>query len=114
MITCPNCKKSGVNLVDRDEEKGTIKYQCQYCKWTEVGFITQPNTVDVDDGDGNMILMIPENAGLGTKKLSPAGNSQHVFIDRRMMDAAGVEIGDLIHVLIWVVAPKRSKEERRS
>ena len=106
MITCPNCKKSGVDLVDRDEEKGTLKYQCRYCKWTEIGFIIQPNTVDVDDGYGKMVLMIPESAGVGTKKLAPIGNSQHVIIDRRMMNAAGVKIGDLIHVLIWRVTSK--------
>lgn len=54
--------------------------------------------------------MIPENSGLSTKRLSPVGNSQHVYIDRIMMDAAGVEIGDLIHILIWRVASKHSKD----
>lgn len=56
------------------------------------------------------MLVIPENAGLGTKMLAPIGNSQHVIIDQRMMDAAGVEIGDLIHVLVWKVASKQSIE----
>ncbi len=110
MIMCPNCKKSGVDLIDRDEEKGTLKYQCCYCDWTEMGFITHPNTMDADYGDNRMILMIPENSGLGTKKLAPIGNSQHVIIDRRMMNAAGVKIGDLIHVVIWKSISKYSKE----
>ena len=109
MIICPNCKESGVDLIDRDEEKGILKYQCQYCNWTEVGFIDQPNTIDGDDGDEKMILMIPENAGLGTKKLAPIGNSQHVIIDRRMMNAAGIKVGDLIHILVWKITSKLSK-----
>lgn len=100
MITCPNCKKSGVDLVHRDEEKGTLKYRCQFCKWTETGFITRPNIIDGNEC-GKTILMIPESIGMGTRRLASVGNSQHVYIDQKMMDAAGVEIGDLIYVLIW-------------
>jgi len=68
------------------------------------------NATTVEDENGEIILVIPENSGLGTKKLAPIGNSQHVIIDRKMMEAAGVEIGDLIHVLIWGTDSKRSKE----
>lgn len=110
MIICPNCKKSGVNLIDRDEGKGTLKYQCCYCDWTEMGFITHPNITDSDYGDNRMILMIPESAGIGTKRLSPIGTSQHIIIDRKMMDAGGVEIGDLVHVVIWKSISKYLKE----
>lgn len=106
MITCPNCKKSGVDLVHRDEEKGTLKYRCRFCKWTETAFITRPNITGEDHGDGRIMLMIPENIGMCTKRLSPIGTSQHIIIDRKMMEAAGVEIGDLIHVLIWRVVSK--------
>ena len=114
MITCPKCNKLGVDLVDRDEEKGTLKYQCRYCNWTEVGFITHPNTIDVDDGDGKMILMIPRNIGIGDKKLVAVGNSQYVIIDRKMMESAGIEIGDVVHVLIWRVDFQTIEGERRS
>lgn len=110
MIICPNCKKSGVDLIDRDEEKGTLKYQCCYCDWTETGFITHPNITDADYGDNRMIFMIPESAGIGTKRLSPMGNSQHIIIDRKMMDAGGFEIGDLVHVVIWKSISKYLKE----
>lgn len=68
------------------------------------------NATTVEDENGKIILVIPENSGLGTKKLAPIGNSQHVIIDRKMMDAAGVEIGDLVYVLVWSVDSKRPKE----
>lgn len=68
------------------------------------------NTTTVEDEGGKIILVIPENSGLGTKKLAPIGNSQHVIIDRKMMEAAGVETGDLIHILIWSVDSKQPKE----
>ncbi len=103
MIKCPNCKKSGVDLVHRNEEKGTLKYRCRFCKWTETAFIARPNVRGEDHGDGRIMLMIPENIGMCTKKLVAVGNSQYVIIDRKMMEAAGVEIGDLVHVLIWSV-----------
>lgn len=107
MIMCPKCNKFSVVIIDRDEEKGTLRYQCSYCKWVETRPINQP--IKCREWR-KMILAIPEGAGLGTKRLSPIGNSQHVIIDRRMMDSAGVELGDLIHVLIWKSLSKQSKE----
>lgn len=115
MIICPECGKSGIDIVDSNQAEGTLKYQCCYCNWTGMMPIPQPiiitkDTTGARDRD-TRLLAIPENSGLGTKRLSPAGNSQHVFIDRRMMDAAGVKTGDLIHVLIWRIASKWSEVE---
>lgn len=114
MIMCPKCNKFSVDIIDRDEEKGTLRYQCSYCKWVETRPINQPiittkDIISAEDGE-KMILAIPEGAGLGTKRLSPIGTSQHIIIDRKMMDAARVELGDLIHVLIWKSLSKQSKE----
>ena len=114
MIMCPKCNKFSVELIDRNEKKGTLRYQCHYCKWVETRPIDQPiitikDIIDAGDGD-KTILALPEDIGLGTKRLSPIGTSQHVIIDRRMMESAGVELGDLIHVLIWKSISKSSKE----
>lgn len=116
MDPCPECNKIGVDVVHRDEENSTLTYKCCYCNWTETRSTDQPiittkDTIEITTGeDDRMILVIPENVGLGTKKIAPIGNSHHVIIDQRMMNASGVKSGDLVHVLIWRADPKQPKK----
>ena len=61
-----------------------------------------------DDGD-SIDLAIPTKSrpAIGVKRVSAHGNSQHIIIDRTMMEAGELDIGDIVYVYILKVESER-------
>jgi len=55
--------------------------------------------------DPKIDLAIPTRSrpAIGVKRVSAHGNSQHIIIDRTMMEAGELDIGDIVYVYILKV-----------
>lgn len=100
---CPDCQSTEFEITDHNTEDGTIECKCRECGWTTSGRIFNPTDEKiVGEVRGRISLTsIPKEVGMGTKRIAPTGHGHHVYIDRQMMIASGVDTGDIVHILIW-------------
>lgn len=65
------------------------------------------DSLPASDPKINLTISTKNQPAIGVKKIIKYGNSQHIVINKTMMDVADLEIGDLAYVYILKVEGER-------
>lgn len=102
---CPECQASKVEIINYNPKDGMLECECRECGWCASGCVNPPDDLvkEIINGNGSrrLLISVPEEVGMGTKRIAPTGHGHHVYIDQKMMIASGVDTGDIVHILIW-------------